>query len=211
MGGKVRRAYSEPLGEVKVPYLPKGLQRTVTPAEVVAYFANGYDFEVESARYAAARRPGEPARIAFTAVHADLMSGGSINLFRIANWLVDMGAEVALYADGPLPGWVKLNARFHAIADPAERYAAIEEGVVVAYSSLELQRLLRSCNHRGKRIYHLCQGAEEFHYACETPPPLLTPNGLFDLLNAVPVGRIVVSPTWSATSGRSTGSGPRPS
>ena len=66
--------------------------------------------------------------------------------------------------------------------------------MVVAYSSLELQRLLRSCNHRGKRIYHLCQGAEEFHYACETPPPLLTPNGLFDLLNAVPVGRIVVSP-----------------
>ncbi len=193
-GGKVRRQYAEPASEVAVPFLPSGWSRTVTPREVVDWFAAGYDLEAESERYARSMRPGEPARIAFTAVRADLMSGGSINLLRLANWLVDMGAEVTIYADCALPAWGRVNARFRTIGDPAERYAAIEEPVVVVFSVLELQRLLRSCDHRGKRIYHLCQGAEEFHYATEPPPPLLTPNGLFDLLNAVPVGRIVVSP-----------------
>lgn len=192
-GGKLRRAYAAPLGPVEIPFL-RGQPRIVSPAEIVAYFAAGYDFEAESARYARGRAPDAPARVAFTAIRSELMGGGTINLFRLANWLVDMGVEVGIYSDSPLPSWIRVNARFHAIHDPALRYAAIEEPVVVVYSSLELQSVLRHLQWRGKRVYHLCQGAEEFHYWTEPPPPLEVPNGCFDLLNTVPVGRLVVSP-----------------
>jgi GT2 family glycosyltransferase/glycosyltransferase involved in cell wall biosynthesis len=193
-GGKLRRSYAEPLGDVEIPFLPGGQRRTVSPAEIVAHFAAGYDFEAESERYARSLAAGAPARVAFTVVRSDVMGGGTINLFRLANWLVDMGAEVGIYSDSALPAWVRVNARFHIIGDPAQRYAAIREPLVVVYSILELQRVLRAIDHRGKRIYHFCQGAEEFHYWTEPPPPLETPNGCFDLLNAVPVGRLVVSP-----------------
>jgi glycosyltransferase involved in cell wall biosynthesis len=193
-GGKLRRTYAEPMGEVEIPFLSPGQRRAVSPAEIVERFAAGYDFARESERYARERPPGAPARIAFTVLRADIMGGGTINLFRLVNWLTDLGAEVGIYADSPLPTWVRVNARYHGIADPAERYAAISEPVVVVYSVLELPRLLRAIDQRGKRIYHLCQGAEEFHYWTEPPPPLAEPNGCFDLLNAIPVGRLVVSP-----------------
>lgn len=192
-GGKVRLASAEPLREVSVPFLPKGWTRTVTPGELLACLANGYDLERASAEYLRARPPGAPARVAFTVLRPDLMGGGTINLFRLANWLADMGVEVGIYADRPLPSWAQVNARYHFIPDAAERYAAIQEPVVVAYVVRELPLLLHSIDHRARRIYHLCQGAEDFHFGTEPPPPLLTPNGAFDLLNSIPVGRVVVS------------------
>jgi len=193
-GGKVRLRCAEPVRAVAVPFLPEGQSRMVEPGEMLAHLSAGYDLERASAELAARRTAGEPARIAFTAVRTDLLGGGTNNLVRLANWLTDMGAEVGVYSDTPLPTWVQLNARFHHNPVPAERYAAIEEPVVVAYSVLELPRLLRHLDRRGRRVYHLCQGAEEFHYGNEPPPPLLAPNGAFDLLNSLPVGRIVVSP-----------------
>lgn len=192
-GGKVRFTSTAPLREVAIPYLPPGWARAVTPGEILASISCGYDFEAASAEYRRAHPPGAPARVAFTVLHPNLMGGGTINLFRLVNWLTDLGAEVAVYSDQPPPRWVQVNARYHHIPDPAERYAAIEEPVVLVYSVQELPSLLRAVDRRGKRIFHLCQGAEEFHLGIDPPPPLLTPNGAFDLLNSLPVGRVVVS------------------
>lgn len=189
-GGCGRLPYSKVIGELKIQRPSNGGPVSVTSTDLLEHLAAGYDVEREtSANLATA-----PARVAFTVKSSSIKGGGTITLFRYANWLADLGVEVGIYSDDFPPEWTTVNARFHRFPDPAARYAAITEEVVVVYSVLELPHLLQHADTRGKRIFHLCQGAEDFHYG---PPPdggLMAPSGAFDLLNSLPVGRLVVSP-----------------
>jgi len=130
--------------------------------------------------------------VAFTLPAASVMSGGAAMAVRFANWLCDLGVEVAVYSGDAPPTWTKLKARFSQIPDDSERYGAIAEDVIIAFSVLELPRLLRH-HTRPKRIFHLAQVMEDFHYHGYSFESLMRPKGIFRILHALPVGRISVS------------------
>lgn len=164
------------------------------PAEILEALCSGYDVEREVRRAAARPAAGKPVQVAFTLRASTVRGGGPATVFRYVNWLADMGVEVSVYSDDHPPSWLAVNARFHRIPDAPERYAAITEPLVIVYSVLEVPILLRHASTAGKRIYHLCQGAEDFHFGPPDPGGLLARSTAFDLLNAIPVGRLVVSP-----------------
>lgn len=169
-----------------------GTAVTVTAEEMRTFMAYGYDFATESGRFASLYPEGAP-RVAFLVNDPSPMGGGTITLCRYINWLADLGVEVGLYTEGPLPDWTTVNARFHRIPDFNDRYAAVTEPVVVIFSIFEVPFFLGCNDTRGKRVYHLCQGAEEFHFTNDSSDPM-RPVPVFDLLNTLPVGRLVVSP-----------------
>ena len=185
--------YDAPFDELRVTNSSGG-RATVTSRDLAQYLSSGYDFDRESGAYLAALEPNEPPRVAFTIRYSSAMGGGTINLYRYINWLTDLGIDVAVYSDDVPPAWTTLNARFICIDDDQQRYAAISEPIVIVFSILEVPLMLRHGDTRGKRIYHFCQGAEEFHYSTPKTGNLQYPIPIFDMLNALPVGRMVVSP-----------------
>ena len=147
----------------------------------------------------AQRRSGtsvpEEMAVAFTLLNSSGTGGGPAVVCRYANWLADLGVSVAIYSnDGPPPG-TAMKADFHVIADDEERYAAIEERVVVLYSILEWPTFTGSAAPGERTVYHLCQGVESYNYHDGTFENLLESKPIFDLLHAVPLGRVVVSPS----------------
>ncbi|WP_224983685.1 glycosyltransferase [Geomonas agri] len=192
--GALSLPYTASLAPLTLAHRASGEQVTVTPEQIKDFLSYGYDFDTESEIYAAGRRTGERPRVAFLINDPTYMGGGTIVFCRYINWLADMGVEVTLYTEGPLPSWTTINARIRSIPDFKERYAAVSEPVVIAFSVWYIPYFLCHNDTRGKRIYHLCQGAEEFHFCTETTD-LMRPLPVFDLLNTLPVGRIVVSPS----------------
>jgi glycosyltransferase involved in cell wall biosynthesis len=193
-GGSARFPYSTPLGDFSFPCPATGAPIPFTSADIFDFLAAAYDLERASSRLLEQAASGAAPRVAFTVSASSVKGGGSIMLFRLVNWLSDLGVEVTVYSDDALPDWTSVNARFHRAVEPADRYGAITEPVVIVFSILELPQLLRHPQNHHKRIFHLCQGAEDFHFG---PPPaggLFAPNAAFDLLNSIPVGRLVVSP-----------------
>ena len=133
--------------------------------------------------------------VAFTLLNSSGTGGGPAVVCRYANWLSDLGVSVAIYSnDGPPPGIV-MKAAFHVVADDEERYAAIEERVVVLYSILEWPTYAATASPGDRTMYHLCQGVEDYNYHDGTFEDLLAPKPVFDLLHDVPLGRLVVSPS----------------
>lgn len=191
--GTTKVNYDASLDEVTLACLSDE-QVTVTYREILDHLSARYDFERESVSCCPGGQPEMPPSIAFTVRHSTAMGGGTLNIFRYINWLTDLGCRVTVYSDDYPPAWMSVNARFKCITDDQARYGAIAEPVVVVYSVLEIPLILRYADTCGKRIYHLCQGVEEFHYAPPATDDLMTPVPLFDLLNTLPVGRIVVSP-----------------
>jgi len=181
-------AYDSPLNEIAVKDGDEGRTGVVTAADLCACLGRGYDLGAQPPL----PREG-PARVAFTVRAGDTMGGGTINLYRCVNWLAEMGVEVAVYSDSLAPEWTSVNARYHSIRDASARYAAIEEAVVVVYSVLDLPAVIRH-SPPGKHIYHFSQGAEEYHWTPPATADLSAPVPIFDLLNSLPVGRIVASP-----------------
>lgn len=134
-----------------------------------------------------------PRRVAFTIKSSSVKGGGPLMVYRYAEWLSRLGIEVAIYSDDGPPAWMQLSASFHQYAFEVDRYAAITEPIVIVYSVMELPSLLKYCATEGKRIYHLCQGLENFHYVPPQDKELTTPVPIFDILNALPIPRIAVS------------------
>jgi glycosyltransferase involved in cell wall biosynthesis len=169
-----------------------GLPIRVTPNMLFDQICGGYDFAAACAQptWSAERKP----RIAFTVLAGSQRGGGTIQLYRYANWLVDLGFSVTIYSDDATPpAWADLKARYVAIESDIPRYAAISEEVVLVYSILELPGVLQSRDRSNQRILHFCQGLEEFHFG-ESFSKIMTPKPIFRFLNSLPVGRIVVSP-----------------
>ncbi|MBK9517839.1 MAG: glycosyltransferase [Anaeromyxobacter sp.] len=193
-GGRARFPCAAPLGAPSLPNPVTGAAVAVTPGDLLDFLANGYDQPREAAAVLAGAAAGASPRVAFTVRSSSVKGGGTLTLFRWVNWLAELGVAVAVYSDDYPPDWTTVNARFHCLPDPAVRYAAIEEPVVVVYSVLEVPLVLQHLPTRGRRVVHLCQGAEDFHYGPPPPGGLLSPNAAFDLLNSLPVERLVVSP-----------------
>ncbi|WP_243688134.1 glycosyltransferase [Geotalea toluenoxydans] len=170
-----------------------GNELNISGESLYAVFANSYDFAASSSEYFGnpAATSVKPA-IAFTIRHSSIK--GPITVYRYINWLAELGFKVSVYSDDDPPDWVELKATFYKIVHDNGRYGAITEPIVVVYSLLELPQVLRYCHTRGKRIFHLCQGLEEFHVTRPPAGELPQAAPIFQILNSLPVGRIVVSP-----------------
>lgn len=178
--------------------------RTLSATELLALLGHGYDFGEQSRTFHPDLTPETAPRVAFTLIDPVAPGGGPAVVFRYANWLADLGVGVTIYSDHEAPSWTTVNVAVREIRDSAQRYAAIDEPVVVVYSILELPVLLRHMDLAGKRVLHLCQGLESFHYGADFAG-LLAPKPLFDLLHSLPVGRIVISPHLASEFSREQG------
>lgn len=177
----------------EIPYLApldsymSGTGEPLSEKSISQSILNDYEFPVNAPHLST------PLKVAFTVKSSSVKGGGPMMVYRYAEWLVRLGVQVTIYSDDVPPDWIELSANFRHFNNETERYVAITEPVVIIYSVLELPGLLRYCSTSGKRIYHFCQGVEDYQYI---PPPdkeLIIPVPVFDILNSLPIGRIVVS------------------
>lgn len=158
------------------------------------FWAADYDFaRARESMLREAARSGKRPSVAFTVIDSAAMGGGTKVVFRFADWLAALGVDVAVYSNDRPPDGKRPDVRFHCIEGSAERYKAITESVVIAYSALELPHLLRHGDVSGRAVYHLCQGVEEFHYGDTSPESFPVRKPVFDLFHSLPVGRLAIS------------------
>jgi glycosyltransferase involved in cell wall biosynthesis len=166
----------------------------VSIQDIYRFWSAGYDFQKASEEYAVnVFQNGEKRSVAFTMMNSSVSGGGPMMVFRYANWLTDLGVDVRIYTNDKAPTWMDVKATFVVVNDDAERYAAITEPVVIVYSILEVPQVLHHIMNEGKKIYHLCQGLEDFNYGFIDAKTLLAPKPIFEVLNSLPVGRLAVS------------------
>ncbi|MFN8008424.1 MAG: glycosyltransferase [Terriglobia bacterium] len=163
-------------------------------ASVFKLWAGNYDLERAEQKMAQERlESGRVPSVAFTIRDSSILGGGTQIVYRYANWLSDLGIDVAIYSNDAPPAWMQIKGKFHQIEDDLARYAAIRETVIIAYSILELPLLLQAQGSCSRPIFHLCQGVEDFHYFFKPGVSSLPSVPIFELLNTLPVGRIAVS------------------
>lgn len=165
-----------------------GKPLTLTAHDIYRCWAAGYDFQRE---WTALRASGKRPSVAFTVLAGSVLGGGTVVLYRFAQWLTELGITVTIYSNDAPPNWLDLSCRYLTIEDTAARYQAIAEDVVIVYSVLELRHVIRA-HPEGKAILHLCQGLEHFHYPRQVQDKTFL--DMFDLFYALPVGRIAVAP-----------------
>lgn len=176
----------------EIPYLASpgeylsGTGVPLNEQHIVDSWRNGYSFpdHIDTS---------STPRVAFTLKSSSVKGGGPMMVYRYAEWLSQLGIDVAIYSDDAPPDWIPLTVRFEQHCSDPDRYAAITEPVVIVFSVQELPVLFRYCSTDGKRVYHFCQGLEDYQYI---PPPdnnLGTRVPVFDLLHSLPVRRIAVS------------------
>lgn len=186
--------HAEPpiITKYEIPYLAplsvfkSGMGESLSEEVISRSILNGYQFPTTASF-------PTPPKVAFTLKSSSVKGGGPLMVYRYAGWLSRLGIEVSIYSDDAPPAWLQLSASFHQYAFEVDRYAAITEPIVIVYSVMELPSLLKYCATEGKRIYHLCQGLENFHYIPPQDKELTTPVPIFDILNSLPIPRIAVS------------------
>ena len=165
----------------------------LTAASLWKLWAADYNFSAASSLvFRRIFKEGRTPSVAFTLPASSVMSGGGAVACRFANWLCQLGVEVVIYSADEIPDWTDLLPRFRQIADERERCKAISEDIIIAFSVLELPGLLQH-HVRPKRIFHLAQVIEDFHYHGHSFASLMQPKGIFRILHALPVGRLAVS------------------
>ncbi len=185
--------YAEEFEPIRCTDVKSKQDYMLTASDLFTLWACGYNFAAASSLIF--RKLVEERRtpsVAFTIPAASTMSGGAAIAYRFANWLCDLGVCVTVYSEDKPPAWAEVKAEFKQIAVAAERYRAIAEDIVIAFSVLELPHLLRY-HKRPKRIFHLAQVVEDFHYHGYSYESLNQPKGIFRILHSLPVGRIAVS------------------
>ncbi|HEY3246539.1 MAG TPA: glycosyltransferase, partial [Phycisphaerae bacterium] len=187
---QLRRPYMAPIDHLEITD-PTGRSVTVGRAELLDVWTRPLKQGLVP------NGPGgcEVPAVAFTLMNSSGAGGGPAMVCRYANWLAELGVQVAVYSNDFPPPAPKLKAAYHHIPDDDERYARISEPVVVLYSILEWPALASALTPGDRTVYHLCQGLEDRHYNNGTFEDLLAAKPLFEALNAVPLGRVVVSPS----------------
>ena len=192
---KITNTYNDPFKEFLVVDPTTKENLLVTAKDIYNALKKDYDFLAARSKFLQARSGvNKRPSVAFTVKSSSIIGGGTLNVFEYANWLSDLGVDVAVYSNDEPPDWMDIKGRFYYIEDAKERYSAITEPVIIVYSVLELQDLLYCCDTSDKMIYHLCQGIEDHHYCISTYDSLIAPKTIFPFLYSLPVGRIAVSP-----------------
>ena len=190
-GGNIE--YAEKLEFIIVTNLETQKKYHLVAKDIFNFFTNSYSFNNATEYYIKNRlRENEKLSIAFSVPNASVISGGAIIVYRFANWLAKLGVKVAIYSNSTAPDWINLDAEFHTFSTDSTRYESIKEDNIIAFSVLELQKILRF--HSGdKRIFHISQVVEDFHYHGFDFDSIMKPKGIFEILHSLPVGRISVS------------------
>ncbi len=151
---------------------------------------NGYNFRLECDKSRQAQN--KELKIAFTCHDPQIIGGGNIIMFRYINWLADLGVKVTVYSCGHHPSWMRVKAKFRNFSTYSEMFSAIEEDIVVLYSMWHIEPMLKTAP-KDKRIYHLRQIYEPFHYG-KNFKSMLARKPVIELLESLPLGVISVSP-----------------
>jgi glycosyltransferase involved in cell wall biosynthesis len=162
---------------------------TIEKEEIKKALLQGYNIENENSKI---KILASVPQIAFTCHDPNTLGGGNTILFRLINWLADLGVKVSVYSCGSNPKWLRVNARFCNFDSYAEMANAIEEEVVVVYSMWHIEPILKA-NIRGKRIYHIRQIYEPYHYGSNYES-MIARKPVIDLLESLPLGVITISP-----------------
>jgi len=186
--------YKESFTAIKVPDPETGKEMKFTAEALFNLWTKNYDFHAESENYFQELLTGQvkPA-VAFTMLNSSIQGGGPSIIFRYANWLTDLGVPVTIYSNDAPPSWIEIKAKFQAIPEDENRYATIKESIIIVYSVLEIPSLLQNVELHAKRIFHICQGVEDFNYYGADYSSLISPKPIFELLHSIPVGRLAVS------------------
>ena len=185
--------YKEEMGTLIVTDYQSGRELNITPDQLYNYWSHGYNF-YEALDTALRNRlvHNNKTSVAFLAPHASVINGGTLVILRMANWLSDLGIKVAVYSTQQAPDWFDLKCSFITRKSIKELYQSINEEIIIAYSVLEIPELLEF-HVESKRIFHIAQVIEDFHYHGFDYESLMMPKGVFELLHSLPVGRISVS------------------
>lgn len=130
--------------------------------------------------------------VAFSIPNATVMSGGAIIAYRFIEWLKKLNVEVSVYTNDGKPKWINLDVPFYINQNEISRIKSIKEDVVIIFTAVELQRALKYIPD-DKRVFHLAQVVEDFHYHGGDYTSLNKPKGIFEILHSLPVGRISIS------------------
>ncbi len=158
--------------------------------EIKRCVLGNYNFEKELSSLANENKA--VSEIAFTCHDPNAIGGGNTIMFRLINWLSDLGIKVTVYSCGMPPSWLKVKARFKCFSEYKPMFDAITEKVVIIYSMWHIEPILKS-NPAGKLIYHLRQIYEPFHYGVDYES-MVAEKPVIKLLESLPFGSIVIAP-----------------
>ncbi len=190
-----RSSYSDPLSSTLVNPKPGFSDEIplyeITAEQIKAAVLGGYVFSAGKSAVAAGDTHFlQP--VAFTCHDPSIIGGGNIILFRMVNWLADLGVKVTIYSCGSTPFWTRVSARFRNFTSYAEMFASIEEETVILFSMWHIEPMLRS-QPLGKRIYHLRQIVETYHFGMDYQS-MIARKPVIELLESLPLGSIAISP-----------------
>lgn len=170
-----------------------GKQYILSPQQIYNFLSHGYNF-YESFEHSLIKRLSNKNQInvAFISPYTNAVNGGTLVALRMANWLFNLGVNITVYSIGEKPTWFDLECGFISMKNQNELYSSIKEDVIITHSVLEIPYVLQFCKNK-KRIYHLAQVIEDFHYHGHNYNSLMTPKGEFEMLHSLPIGRISIS------------------
>jgi glycosyltransferase involved in cell wall biosynthesis len=186
-----RSSYTKDAGTNNSPFLselPNNLTiYQITSQQIADAVLGGYEMPAQSL---------DPQTIvpsiAFTCHDPSICGGGNVILFRFINWLAELGIHSTVYSCGSPAPWKNACARFRFFSNYKEMCASIEEDTVILFSMWHIEPILRA-HPEGKRIYHLRQIVESFHYGIDFAS-MISPKPVIDLLERLPLGSITISP-----------------
>ncbi|MEW6571399.1 MAG: glycosyltransferase family 4 protein [Nitrospirota bacterium] len=162
----------------------------ISDNEIKKSLLDGYNFQSECISYQSDH--ANDIQIAFTCHDPNIIGGGNIILFRFINWLSDLGVKAIVYSCGSLPTWTRVCAKFRIFGSYQEMFDAINESIVILFSVWHIEPILKT-NPTGKKIYHLRQIVENYHYGTDYHSMMIR-KPVLDLLESLPIGVITVSP-----------------
>jgi glycosyltransferase involved in cell wall biosynthesis len=141
---------------------------------------------------ATAARKGPIEAVAVTCHDPQQIGGGNTILFRLVNWLSRLGVRVTVYSCGRPPTWARVEATFRRFESYDAMCAAIEEPLVLLYAAWHIAPMLRQ-RKAGQRLVQFHQIIESRHYGHDAAS-MRADKPVIDLLESLPVERLVVSP-----------------
>jgi len=185
--------YAETFESIQLYNVNNGKKYLLTTEDLFEFFVNKYNFTKSTEFYLTNNiLSNKKQNVAFSIPSASSQSGGAMIAYRFADWLSKLGVEVSIYSEDKAPTWFNLNVRFKTIGETNTRYKSILEDTIIAFSVLELPDLLKHQSNQ-KRIFHLAQVVEDFHYHGFDFASVMRPKGIFEILHSLPVGRISIS------------------
>lgn len=165
----------------------------ISKEQIIKAILNGYDHQRE--KNSLQINPFDKIRIAFTCHDPTIIGGGNTILFRIINWLADLGIHVTVYSSNSCaayPSWLRVNADFLSFSNYKDMCSAIQEDIVILFTMWHIEPMLKA-HPQGKLIYHLRQTYEEINYGSDfTSSQAIKPA--IEFIEGLPIGVITVSP-----------------